>query len=172
MRHGIKNSSTVIDAGCHRQLRISHRSYQCPQPYRSIGPKPDDNTYQSPGYDDAANPYREGVVVDQSTANAGQRVIWLEKNGGRGESYVTRAYIEGLGGWQMVDRIESMERVLELIAEQEAYRQQQTAARDAKLLAERQQRERGQAWLEENRPEWATSVIVAELHEDVGDRLD
>lgn len=124
-------------------------------------------------YSDAANPHREGVVVEGHQERYGQRLIWVDSESGRacGESRVSRQQIEGPGGWRLESWLVAGGRVARLIDQQAAYKADQSARREAKLEAQRQQRDRGQAWLAENRPEWATSVIVAELHEDACDSM-
>lgn len=124
-------------------------------------------------YSDAANPHREGVVVEAHEERYGQRLVWVDSESGRacGESRVSRRQIEGPGGWRLENWLVTAERVAQLTEQQAAYKADQSGRREAKLEAQRQQRDRGQAWLAENRPEWATSVIVAELHEDTCDSM-
>lgn len=141
-------------------LRVHH-----PEALLSLG--------QVVSYSDAANPRREGVIVEDHQERYGQRLVWVDQESGRacGESRVSRYQIEGPGGWRLEDWLVTEERIVQLIEQQESYKAEQSARREAKLQAERQQRERGQIWLDENRPEWAKAVIVAEFHEDVSDSM-
>lgn len=124
-------------------------------------------------YSDAANPHREGVIVEGHQDRYGQRLVWVDGDSGKacGESRVSRHHIESPGGWRIENWLVTEERVAQLIEQQGAYKADQSARREAKLKAQREQRDRGQIWLEENRPEWAKSVIVAELHEDDSDSM-
>lgn len=110
-------------------------------------------------YQDMANPYQEAVVVEEKGNGYGQKCIFNEDFH---PGDVSKTYIDGLGGWQMVDRIADEDEIKALISAADRKRQAQADEQTLQRKKVEEKIERGRQLV--TVPPDAVSYLVA-IHE-------